>query len=166
MIVSRILRAMKQAVVIGMIVLFSDAALTAAKSGVTGGGKAPAPSSSGSWKYDGDILLSTQYRSGVPQCRDALYCDKNDHLWVRVALSWLDEHKKTDAYWPRVAEYIMVSKDKGMTWAFTDEPWPGPCNTRSTLPDGTIIETGSHCYTAEDQYERYPRWQIESLTKE
>ena len=111
------------------------------------------------WKYDVVILPSTSdYRVAVPQSRDALYCESTGRLWLAVTLSFPDElNKRSDYYNPRSVGKTILSEDGGLTWEFTDQPFPGPREHRSILSDGSIVETGSH------GWERHPRSEVEVL---
>ena len=90
------------------------------------------------------------------------YCDKDDRIWVPLEIS---SGPSTDAFVPRVHERIIVSKDKGLSWEFSDlkypQDWPGPRSDRVTLAQGTIVEAG-HFFG----FERHPRSQIKRLEKE
>jgi len=70
---------------------------------------------------------------------------------------------RSDFYYPQAAIHVLASKDGGLTWQFTGKPWPFQKITQSTLPDGTIVETGSHCYVDMDRWERYPSERIPEL---
>lgn len=118
-----------------------------------------------SWKYEVEIISDGQYRVSVYQAMDSLVCDDNGRLWLRLGLVFPDEQNSaSDFYWPRVTLRYMVSDDMGLTWRFTDEPRPVPPDTRSTLPDGTIVETGSHCWPR-DRWERYPPSMLPELQR-
>lgn len=113
------------------------------------------------WKYDVTVLESRDYMGGVPQGHDCIYCDNNGHIWLKVAIHWPDpDLTSTDQYSPRSRHYTLVSRDYGLTWAFSDERFPGPQANRSVLADGVMIETGSNDYI------RYPRSEIDRLEKE
>ncbi len=103
-----------------------------------------------SWKYEVEIISDGQYRIGVYQAMDSLVCDDSGRLWLRLGLSFPDEHDgSSDFYSPRGAVRYMVSDDMGLTWEFTDETRPVPPDKRSTLPDGTIVETETHCFAGD-----------------
>lgn len=122
-------------------------------------GEATTKASSPPWKCDVEIMMSDQYLAKRNQSFDTLFCDKNDHLWVRVFLHWPDDdYKVSDYYKPRSAEYTLISRDKGLTWQLTDAPRPYLCN-RSVLPDGTIVELSSNWW------ERHPVAEKEELEK-
>ena len=147
-------------VLAGTAMLFGGALVHAAEQSDVQGTATKKLGPSEPWKYDVDILFSPHYQSKNPQSMDAFYCDEDGHLWVRVALTWPDGRDHSHAWGAPSAGYTMISKDKGMTWEFTDRPWKWPRLRRGTLPDGTIIETGSHWY------ETFPRSEMERLKKE
>ena len=118
------------------------------------------------WKYEVEIISDGQYRVSVYQAMDSLVCDKQGRLWLRLRMAFPDEkNKATDFYWPRVVLRQMVSDDQGLTWGFTDVPRPVSPDTRSVLSDGTIVQTGSHCWPT-DRWERYPRSVMSELRSE
>ena len=112
------------------------------------------------WKYDVDILASQSYDAKNPQSLDAFHCDEDGSLWARVILTWPDGRDHSHAWGAPSAGYTMVSRDEGMTWEITDDPWTFPRQYRGTLPDGTIIQTASHWY------ETFPRSDMARLRKE
>ena len=105
------------------------------------------------WKYDVEIISSPRYVVNNYQT----WCDGEDRLWARLSL---DFGENTDAYHQRQAVVSIVSVDRGIRWRVSDQPWPGPRNDRSVLPDGMIVETGTH------HWMRYPRSQIPALEKQ
>jgi len=142
------------------------AGLTAARA-QNSNGPTPVKTSAGRpWKEEVEIIADHNYQVSVFQAMDALACDPKGRLWLRVQIAFPDEQNKTtDFYYPRVILREMVSDDMGRTWRFTDEPRPLPPDTRSTLTNGTIIETGSHCWLG-DRWERYPRAMIPELRRQ
>ncbi len=115
----------------------------------------------GSWKYDVEILRSTsQYRVHLLQFRDSLYADPQGRLWLKVDLHFAP---RSDLYYLCFSERILRSEDQGLSWHLVDGLWPGPRDTRSVLSDGTIVETGSHCFVNSDRWERYPIAEMDRL---
>ena len=105
------------------------------------------------WKYDVEIISSPRYVVNNYQT----WCDGEDRLWARLSL---DFGENTAAYHQRQAVVSIVSVDRGIRWQVSDQPWPGPRNDRSVLPDGMIVETGTH------HWMRYPRAQIAALEEQ
>ena len=102
------------------------------------------------WKYDVELISSSRYVVNNEQ----LFCDDQNRLWVKVLLNF---GENTDAYHARSKIIVIVSEDFGVTWRVSQIPWPGPSHDQSILPDGTIVETGTH------YWQRHPRSQIATL---
>lgn len=102
------------------------------------------------WKYNVELISSPRYVVNNYQ----IWCDDRDRLWASIGLNF---GENTDAYHARSSKIVIVSADQGVTWRVDDEPWPGPRNDRSVLPDGTIVETGTH------YWQRHPRSDIMAL---
>ena len=114
--------------------------------------RGPLAASDALWKYDLELLSSPQYVVNNEQ----LFCDREDRLWARILLNF---GENTDAYHARSTHIVIVSEDGGVGWRVARVPWPGRRNDRSALPDGMLVETGTH------YWQRYPRSDIPRLEK-
>ena len=105
------------------------------------------------WKYDIEVISSSRYQVANHQT----WCDEDDRIWTRLSA---DFGENTDAFQERQAILNLVSEDRGVTWRIFDGPWPGPRDDRSIMPDGMIVETGTHYWV------RHPRTEIRSLSEQ
>lgn len=155
------IRVRKHVSLAGLLLLFSQGILAAAGPSAMPSTPPAAGEHATPWKYDVIVIQSQEYRGGVSQAFDHIYCDENGQIWLKVSVHWPDpDLKSTDQYSPRSRGYTLVSKDYGLTWAFTEQPYPGPRANRSVLPGGVMIETGLNGYI------RHPRSEIDRLKKE
>lgn len=104
------------------------------------------------WKYDVEVISSSRYVVNNFQT----WCDSADRIWVRAGLNFSEN---TDAYQAREARVVLVSDDLAANWKIASRPWPGPRDNRSLLPDGSIVESGTH------HWMRHPRSEIASLVQ-
>ena len=104
------------------------------------------------WKYDVEVISSSRYVVNNFQT----WCDSADRIWVRAGLNFSEN---TDAYQARAARVVLGSDDLAANWKIASRPWPGPSDNRSLLPDGSIVESGTH------HWMRHPRSEIASLVQ-
>lgn len=103
-----------------------------------------------SWKYDVEVICSPRYVVNNYQT----WCDERDRLWASIGLNF---GENTDAYHARHTMIVLVSKDRGITWQVSGKSWPGPRDDRSVMPNGMLVETGTHHWL------RHPRSRIRPL---
>ena len=104
------------------------------------------------WKYDVEVISSPRYVVNNYQT----WCDDRDRIWVSAGLSF---GENTDAYHSRHVMVVLVSTDLGVTWNVSKKSWPGPRDDLSVMPDGMLVETGTHHWL------RHPRSQAATLQK-
>ena len=108
------------------------------------------------WKWDVDILRSSQYE-GLGH--GPLFCDEQDRLWLPGSICF-DASQNTDAWTAVETPIVLLSEDGGLTWQITDRPCPGSSHSHVILSDGTMVEMGGTGWT------RLPRTEIERLEAE
>lgn len=110
------------------------------------------------WKIDVDIVHGARYGEEYGSfSKGHLHVDADDRLWLPVVAYFPDREQRTDAWAPRHESLLLLSQDRGLTWAITDRPWPGPQHNRVAMPDGALLEMGGSGYA------RYPRTDVARL---
>jgi hypothetical protein len=104
------------------------------------------------WKYDVEVISSPRYVVNNYQT----WCDDRDRIWVRAGLNF---GENTDAYHARHMMIVLVSDDLGVTWRVSKKRWPGPRDDLTVMPDGMLVETGTHHWL------RHPRSRASALQK-